>query len=91
LISLNQIHAHTCYQSHRGNGSQKLQRLSAFFNGFPIFLNGFPIFLNGFLQRLFAFFNGFPSFLNGFPLSSTAFVTSTTSQNTQGMIILTHT
>jgi hypothetical protein len=25
-----------------------LQRLSAFFNGFPIFLNGFPIFLNGF-------------------------------------------
>ena len=25
-----------------------LQRLSAFFNGFPIFLNGFLIFLNGF-------------------------------------------
>jgi hypothetical protein len=25
-----------------------LQRLSAFFNGFPLFLNGFPIFLNGF-------------------------------------------
>ncbi len=25
-----------------------LQRLSTFFNGFPIFFNGFPIFLNGF-------------------------------------------
>ncbi len=52
LISLNQIHAHTCYQLHRGNRSQNLQRLSAFFNGFPIFLNGFPIFLNSFLQWL---------------------------------------
>jgi hypothetical protein len=30
LISLNQIHAHTCYQSHRGKGSQNLQRLSDF-------------------------------------------------------------
>ncbi len=42
-----------------------LQRLSAFFNGFPIFLNGFPIFLNGFP----VFHNGFLIFLNGFPLS----------------------
>jgi hypothetical protein len=39
------------------------QRLSAFFNGFPIFLNG------DFCQRLSAFLNGFPIFLNGFPLS----------------------
>jgi hypothetical protein len=46
---------------------QTLQRLSAFFNGFPIFLNGFLQLLFDFPQRLSAFFNGFPIILNGFP------------------------
>ncbi len=47
-----------------------LQRLSAFFNGFPIFLNGFLLSSMAFcfLQRLSDFFNGFPIFLNGFPI-----------------------
>jgi hypothetical protein len=51
LISLNQIHAHTCYQSHRGNGSQNLQRLSDFLQR----LSNFPQRLSNFPQQLFAF------------------------------------
>ncbi len=38
-------------------------RLSAFFNGFPLSSMAFC-----FLQRLSDFFNGFPIFLNGFPI-----------------------
>ncbi len=58
--------------------SSTVQRLSTFFNMFPIseksekiFYNGFPISSTAvrFLQRLSAFFNGFPIFLNGFPFS----------------------
>jgi hypothetical protein len=52
-----------------------LQRLSDFFNGFPIASKDFR-----FLQRFSAFFNGFPLsekskkiFFNGFPISSMAF------------------
>ncbi len=41
-----------------------LQRLSAFFNGFPLSSMAFC-----FLQWPSDFFNGFPIFLNGFPLS----------------------
>jgi hypothetical protein len=41
-----------------------LQRLSAFFNSFPLSSTVFH-----FLQRPSNFFNGFPIFLNGFPLS----------------------
>jgi hypothetical protein len=41
-----------------------LQRLSDFFNGFPISSTAFR-----FLKRLSDFFNGFPIFFNGFPLS----------------------
>ncbi len=50
LISLNQIHAHTCYQLHRGNGSQNLQRLSDFLQR----LSDFPQRLQN-PQQLFAF------------------------------------
>ncbi len=51
LISLNQIHGHTCYQPHRGNGSQNLQRLSDFLQR----LSNFPQWLSNFPQQLFAF------------------------------------
>jgi hypothetical protein len=43
-----------------------------------------------FLQQLSAFFNGFPLSSTTFQIFSTAFVTSTISQNIQMMIILTH-
>ena len=43
LISLNQIHAHTCYQSHRGNVSQNPKRLSNFPKRLSDFFNGFLI------------------------------------------------
>ncbi len=45
-----------------------LQRLSAFFNGFPLSSTAFR-----FLQRLSAFFNGFPLSSMAFRFSSTAF------------------
>ncbi len=48
LISLNRIHAHTCYQLHRGNGSQNLQGLSDFLQR----LSNFP-------QRLSKILNSF--------------------------------
>ncbi len=87
LVSLNQIHGHTCYQLHRGNGSQNLQRLS----DFPKWLSDFPKRLSNFPQRLSDFPKRLSDFLNSFLVSSTAFVTSTISQNIQMMIILTHT
>ena len=49
LISLNQIHAHTCYQSHRGNGSQNLQRLSDFLQWLSDFPQRLSKILNSFL------------------------------------------
>ncbi len=49
LISLNQIHAHTCYQSHRGNGSQNLQRLSDFLQRLSNFPQRLSKILNSFL------------------------------------------
>ncbi len=87
LISLNQIHGHTCYQSHRENGSQNLQQLS----DFPKRLSNFPKRLSDFPQQLSDFPKRLSNFLNGFPISSTAFVTSTISQDIQMMIMLTHT
>ncbi len=49
LISLNQIHAHTCCQSHRGNGSQNLQRLSDFLQQRSDFPQRLSKILNSFL------------------------------------------
>ncbi len=86
LISLNQIHAHTCYQLHVGNESPILENLlEILWNPSPISrfpspkiqfssheIQFYPIgFLISstafrFLQRLSAFFSGFPIFLNGF-------------------------
>ncbi len=48
LISLNQVHAHACYQSHRGNGSQNLQRLSDFLQRLSDFPQWPSKILNGF-------------------------------------------
>ncbi len=76
LISLNQIHAHTCYQLHRGNESPKLpenKRISWKYWDFPSpktqfspYKIRFSSMAFRFLQRLSTFFNGFLIFLNGF-------------------------
>ncbi len=52
-----------------------LQRLSAFFNGFPLSSRAFC-----FLQRLSNFFNGFPIFLIGFPIFLNGFPLSEKSE-----------
>ncbi len=49
LISWNQIHAHTCYQSHRGNGSQNPKWLSDFLQRLSNFPQRLSKILNSFL------------------------------------------
>ncbi len=81
LISLNQIHAHTCYQLHVGNESPILENLSEILwnpspkiqfsshgTDFPHTISNLPKSAFYFLQQLSAFSNGFPNFSNGFPI-----------------------